>query len=366
MRLTNLAHFLITLTLMTLLASAALADTLVLRNGSVLKGTFVGFENGEFVFRITSGDNRNQGRTVRFPARDVTKLTLDDEGRDAASNRDPRNDGYPRRDPDATSNTGGWRSYPQLDVRLEDQWIRSNIEVRNGQRVRVEATGTIRLEGRTQTGPEGLRNRADQDAPEPNEADGILLAGIGQDSNSPAIVVGRSKEFIADRDGRLYFTVNHGVTRGSSGAFQVAVQVDESYSGSNNTTGGGASRGQERTITVQATQPWIDTGIDVEPGMNFEITAEGGITVSSQYRNVGPEGEMRAQVSSSHYPMQEAGVGALLTKIRYRDGRDSNILVVGRNNHAAAEPGEYGRLMLGINDDYFRDNSGSFTVTIRW
>lgn len=377
MRLHNLAKFLITLTLAALLASAALADTLVLRNGSILKGTFVGFENGEFVFRITSGDARNQGRTVRFLAREVTKLTLDEEGLDAASNRNPRNDGYPRRDPNNSSgnpanpanpaNPGGWRSYPSLDVRLDDQWIRTNIEVRNGQRVRVEATGTIRLEGRTSTGPEGLRNRADGDAPEPTEADGVLLAGVGQDENSPIIVVGRSKEFVADRDGRLYFTVNHGVTRGSTGAFQVRVQVGESYNAPSANTGtGNVSRGQERTITVSATQPWVDTGIDVEPGMTFEITAQGGITISSQYRNVGPQGEMRAKVSSSRYPVEEAGVGALLTRIRYRDGRESNILVVGNSNQASTEPGEYGRLMLGINDDFFRDNSGSFTVRIRW
>jgi hypothetical protein len=370
MRLKNPIQLLITLTLTTLLASVALADTLVLRNGSILKGTFVGFENGEFIFRITSGDNRNQGRTVRFPARDVTKLTLDDEGRDPNSGRDPRNDGYPRRDPNntggSTGRTGGWRSYPPIEVRLADQWIRTDIELRRGQRVRVEASGTIRLEGRTPTGPEGLRNRADQDAPEPNEADGVLLAGVGQDDSSPIIVIGRSREFTADRDGRLYFTVNHGDTRNATGSFQVRVQVDESYGGPSGGNTGNNSRGQERTITVQANQPWVDTGIEVEPGMTFEITAEGGIDIGQNWRNVGPEGERRAQVSSSRYPVQDAGVGALLTKIRYRDGRESNILVVGRSNSATAEPGEYGRLMLGINDDYFRDNSGSFRVRIRW
>jgi hypothetical protein len=42
---------LIGVALIALLASAALADTLVLKNGSVLKGTFVGFENGVFLFR---------------------------------------------------------------------------------------------------------------------------------------------------------------------------------------------------------------------------------------------------------------------------------------------------------------------------
>src|SRR5438552_4254936 len=132
MRLTMMTKILTSVAFTVLLASAALADTLVLKNGSVLKGTFVGFENGVFLFKITSGDARNQGRTLRFPASEVTKLTLDNDGLDPSSDRDPRNDNFPRRDPDKGGNTGGSgsRTYPPIEVRLEDQWIRSNIEVR--------------------------------------------------------------------------------------------------------------------------------------------------------------------------------------------------------------------------------------------
>lgn len=371
MRLNILTKALTILTLAVCLTGAALADTLVHRNGSILKGTFVGFENGEFIFKITTGDNRNQGRTIRIAARDVVKLTLDNDGLDTTA-RDPRNDGYPSRNPNTGGSTGGWRSYPAVDVRLDDQWIRSNIEVRNGQRIRIDATGTIRLEGRTPTGPEGLRSRADQNAPEPSEADGVLLAGIGQDANSPSIVIGKSREFVADHDGMLYFTVNHGETRNATGVFRVTVQVDQSYSSPTGNTGGntgntgGGRQGQERSFTVRANQDWLDTGIEVQPGMQFEIIAEGTIDIGAGYRSVGPDGERRAQVSTSRYPVQDAGVGALLTKIRYRNGGDSNILVVGRQGGGTVDQNEYGRLMLGINDDYLRDNSGSFTVRVRW
>jgi hypothetical protein len=56
----------------------------------------------------------------------------------------------------------------------------------------------------------------------------------------------------------------------------------------------------------------------------------------------------------------------LIGKIRYRDGRDSNFVFIGSRGAPASEPNEYGRLFLGINDDYFRDNTGSYRVTIRW
>jgi hypothetical protein len=334
-----------------LMVSLTLADTLYLRNGSVIKGTFIGFENGKFIFQL---DNGSRGE---WTPQQVSKLELDRYT--------------------SGGNTGGniggsnWRAYPEFDVRLEDQWIRSNIEVRRGQTIRANATGNIALEGRTNTTPDGLRSRADQYAPEPNEADGVLLAAIGQDANSPSVVVGRSKEFVADRDGMLYFTVNHGETRNARGSFKVKVQVDQNtggYVGSGNTgsgNAGGQTTGQERTINVSATEAWTDTGIDVTPNMHFEITAEGTIDIGANYRNIGPDGEMRARVSTSRYPTQD-GVGALITKIRYRNGGDSNILLVGRQGGGTTEANEYGRLMLGINDDYFKDNRGSFRVTIRW
>ena len=341
------------------MASAALAnDTLYLKNGSVIKGTFIGFENGKFIFQL---DNGSRGE---WTPQQVNRLELDNYrpgGNTGGSGSG--SGGYPTRP------TGGWTNHPEFDVRLDDQWIRSNITVRNGQRVRVEASGSLTLDGRTNTGPEGLRTRADQYAPEPNEMDGVLLAGIGQDANAPSIVVGRSKEFVADRDGMLYFTVNHGETRNSRGAFKVRVQVDPNggYNGGN--TGGntgGTTTGQERTITISGTEAWTDTGIDVQPNMTFQIIAEGTIAIGANFNSVGPDGEMRAQVSTSRYPVQERGVGALIAKIRLRNGGDSNILYVGRQGGGTTEPNEYGRLLIGINDDYFKDNRGSFSVRVRW
>ncbi|HEX5081277.1 MAG TPA: hypothetical protein VFY40_04475 [Blastocatellia bacterium] len=361
-----------------LMAGASLADVLYLKDGSVLKGNFAGYENGKFIFE--TGGNR-----LEFRPDQVLRLVVDrNDRRPPIAPRPPleRTERRPPGDAGDPPYSSGKR--PDLirtfDVKLEDQYFRTPIELRRGQHVRIEATGTIYLGGRTATGPEGLRGRTDPDAPMPQENDGALIAAIGQDPDSPPIFIGSSREFTSDGDGILYLTVNHGETRDARGSFRVNVIIDRGGSRSGQPRGGigagersaderpgGSRTGQarEKTITVYANQPWIDTGIDVEPNMTFSITAEGMIELDSRNRSE-PNGNSSAINSTSSYPMSDVAPGALIGKIRYRDGRDSNFVFIGSRGEPTTEPNEYGRLFLGINDDYFRDNTGSYKVTIRW
>src|SRR6266508_661249 len=126
------------LILTVLMASAALADVLYLKNGSVLRGSFIGYENGKFIFE--TGGNR-----LEFRPDQVSRLVVE------------RDDRRPPNDPSEPPYSPSERREPirTFDVRLEDQWFRSQIQVERGQRVRIEASGTIYLEGRTANGPEG-------------------------------------------------------------------------------------------------------------------------------------------------------------------------------------------------------------------
>ncbi len=65
-------------------------------------------------------------------------------------------------------------------------------------------------------------------------------------------------------------------------------------------------------------------------------------------------------------PVPGERAGALIARIHYRQGGDSNIILVGTGNTLQVDTGEYGRLWLGINDDSFGDNKGAFTVRVRW
>ncbi len=197
-------------------SSAVQADTLYLRNGSTLQGNFLRFENGTFVFQLTSGGDRDRGRVLRFPTRDVLRLVTDHDADGTLSSTTPTTKPTP---------ASPFDTQPNIDVRLANDWINSNIQVTQGQRIRIEATGTVRLEGRDISSPSGI-NRRDSNAPLPDENAGTLVASIGNDLNSPIISIGRSKEFVADRDGILYFTINYWETSNSSGSYQVRVQTE--------------------------------------------------------------------------------------------------------------------------------------------
>lgn len=341
--------------LFVLMAGTALADTLYLKDGTEVKGAFIGFEDGQFTFEASDGSQ------TKYLSRRVSRLVID-RG-DAQYRRNPRR-GTGAASSTAGSSSGRWESVAPFDVRLADQWIRSEIEVYKGQQIRVQATGTVTLEGQTVVNPEGLSNRRDADAPMPNENDGALIAVIGKDPDAPSILIGRQKDFVADRDGMLYFTVNHWETRNSKGAFRVNVSVNRGTLG---WTGDSTDETlkHQKIVTISGTQAWTDTGIDMISGATIEIIAEGQITISAN-RRTGPDGDRNANVRTSIYPIPSSGVGALIAKIRYRDGSDSRIRFIGSSDQMRLGSGEYGRLFVGVNDDVFNDNGGSYRVTIRW
>jgi hypothetical protein len=197
-------------------SGAVQADTLFLRNGSTLQGNFLRFENDQFVFQLSTGGDRDRGRVLRFPSKEVLRLVTDRDADGTLSKTNPT-----VRPPAA----GTFETQPNVDVRLANDWVNSNIAVVTGQRIRIEATGTVRLEGRDNSSPSGI-NRRDPNAPLPDDNAGALVASIGNDLNSPIMLIGRAKEFVADRDGVLYFTVNYWETSNSSGSYQVRVQTE--------------------------------------------------------------------------------------------------------------------------------------------
>lgn len=374
--------------------TAAAADTVYLRGGTSLRGTLLGFVNGRFAFQLSqnatlpvrSADSRNTTstqttRTVRIGEviflrpRDVERLEVDGRSLD-----------------DARYQT------QTIDVALGPNWVDTGVDVRRGERIRIDATGTI-YAGRTRITPAGL-STTDPSAPLPRAAEGQLIGVIGNDFDAPIIEIGAGREFTADRAGRLYLTVNRGSYTDARGAYNVRIrkEVDltalgrtpvddrsddaDPFGFPGETTGPAptrtrrrgdfpsddrrTSRQLERTINVSGNESrGIDTGIDLRAGDQITISASGSITAGQRVGVVGPDGARAGATSIfgvSRRPVPNAGVGALIGYIAQPGATTTQPFLVGSQLVYTAQVD--GRLYLLVNDDNYGDNSGSFSVRI--
>lgn len=375
--------------------TAAAADTVYLRGGTSLRGTLLGFVNGRFAFQVNQAatlpvrsDNRNTTasqttRTVRIGEviflrpRDIERLEIDGRSLDEARYQTQT-----------------------VEVALGPNWVDTGVDARRGERIRIDATGTI-YAGRTRITPAGL-STTDPSSPLPRAAEGQLIGVIGNDFDAPIIEIGAGREFTADRDGRLYLTVNRGSYTDARGAFNVRVRKEIDLTALGRTTtddrsddadpfgfpgattgpaptrsrrrGGDfpttndrrTSRMLERTFNVTGTESrGLDTGIDLRAGDQITINASGSITAGQRVGAVGPDGA-RSGASSifgvSRRPVPTAGVGALIGYLAQPGATATQPFLVGSQLTLTAASD--GRLYLLVNDDNYNDNSGGFSVRI--
>ena len=351
------------------MVSIAAADTFYLRDGRTIRGTLLGFVNGRFVVRIerryeannadsnVARNRDNQGEIQYFRPEEIDRIEI--EGRSLDEGRFETKD---------------------VQVTLESNWVDSGVYVRRGERVQVSASGVITV-GRQRISPEGLRSN-DQSAPLPNAAEGELIGAIGNDPRAPIIELGSSREFTADRNGRLFLTANRGSYTDARGAFNVQIRSErgqprDTYEdrdaagirsrGQDNDRNRDRGRGQrDLTINVPGNSRGLDTGIDLRAGDPITISATGTITAGRRIGDVGPDGGRGSGVGSviNTRPIPSAGVGALIAYIRMANGQLSQPYLIG-SNLSTSVPTD-GRLILAINDDDYSDNSGSFSVRIRY
>lgn len=358
---------LLAITILLVTASFAAADTLYLRDGRTIRGTLLGFINGRFVVRVERRYATNTQAPIRNPE---SPNRRDDEGEIQYF----RPDEVERIEIEGRSLDDARLETSTVQVSLESNWIDSGINLRRNQRVQIDASGVITV-GRSRITPDGLQ-RTDPTAPLPGAREGELIGTIGDDARAPIIELGSSREFTADRDGRLYLTANRGSYTDARGSFTVQIkrQRGVDYADSDRRPGGIRSRNRlpvepaqrEITINVPGTSRGTDTGIDVRAGDPITFTASGTIIAGQRVGQVGPDGTTNTGFGAvvNARPVPTAGVGALIAYVRMANGQLSQPYLVG-SQLAGTIPVD-GRLILAINDDNYGDNGGSFSVRIRY
>jgi len=271
------------LTAILVASTTAYADTIYLKNGSVIKGKVSSFADDQFVVILNTGsasratiyyadisriefDSAGVSADVGAPPRETVRDTIRDTSRDTTSSgasrqpvvpdtppvRDNPPDAPPRSGgsspatdsgsqpsesakpiplagdsdstPSSSRKSGGGRT-TSVDVIAKRDWTSTGMIVRRGDRVRITATGTVTLDPTTgqTSGPDGI------DQPDPKKLmqdrpTGSLIAVIGAD-NDDFIFIGSSAEFVAARDGLLFLSVNEGNLSDNSGAYKAAIEV---------------------------------------------------------------------------------------------------------------------------------------------
>ena len=132
--------------------------------------------------------------------------------------------------------------------------------------------------------------------------------------------------------------------------------ADESTVGSN-----------KKIVRVPGRQPWTQTGIYIQPGDIVTISASGGVSFSAGSAPSGPAGDSPDcyTVASGPwgwrlrpYVANELPCTSLLGRIR----EDGTVFYAGAQTTFHAATG--GQLFLGVNDNYFGDNSGYWTAEV--
>ena len=220
---------------------AVLADTIRLKDGSVIRGQIVSFKNEQFTIVVGSG-TRGRKSQITVYMEDVESIDFDQVGNTSNStgpNNDTNNNQPPyqppvNNQPTYTPPTNNNQSAPptffQINAKVRadntsNGWTNTGLVVRRGQRLRITATGRVSLGNNRFSTPDGLTNVPDRDKLMRNQPTGGLILVIGDD-NDDFIFVGRSRDFVAQRDGVLFLGVNEGNLSDNSGLFEVVIEAE--------------------------------------------------------------------------------------------------------------------------------------------
>ena len=246
----NTFRLLLSVLLLVSISTPLLADTIRLKDGSVIRGQVIGFKDQQFTILIGGNARGRRGQTTVY-VEDVESIdfdantnntgsapTLDDS---TARNNPPINrPSSPATQPDSTDSrnidtlpvSSATPTFFTIKVAVRadnanNGWTNSGLVVRKGQRLRISASGRVSLgRGRFST-PGGVATIQDADKLMRNEATGALIAVIGDD-NDDFILIGPRREFVAQRDGVLFLGVNEGDLTDNTGSYDIVIEAEAS------------------------------------------------------------------------------------------------------------------------------------------
>ena len=239
----KISYALAAFALVVALVVPSFADTIRLKDGSVIRGDVIGFKDQQFTVLIGAGAKGRRSRTTIY-VEDIESIEFDSNvastGTEGPANDSPSNEPQPQpvRDTEPSapvnvptqpvSGTSPAFFTIKVSVRADNTnngWTNSGLVVRKGQRLKISASNRISLGGGRFATPAGVATISDNEKLMRTEPTGALIAVIGDD-NDDFILVGNRRDFVAQRDGVLFLGVNEGNLTDNTGTYDVVVEAE--------------------------------------------------------------------------------------------------------------------------------------------
>jgi hypothetical protein len=231
------------LVVVSLIGSAAIADTVKLKDGSVLKGKVVSYTQGKFTIEVSIGGAISQHvvpieevESVEFDPGNIERISRAEPSGASQPLDPPSRSRIPRDnateaatpDPGVTPIADNAGSLPVIaektvSVAAAADWTSTEIRIQRGQRIVITASGEVDLGDNQRASPDGL-SLADSRKLVAARPTGALIAVVGDD-NDDFIFVGSAIAFVAPHNGILFLSVNEGNLKDNTGAFVARVKV---------------------------------------------------------------------------------------------------------------------------------------------
>jgi PA-IL-like protein len=233
----------ISLSVVVLLCASVFADTIRLKDGSIIKGRITAFTAGKFTIAIGEGTSRR--RELSFDAEEIESIAFDrndfsNRSADVVTKPVPTNTPVveepvaiqPKKNETETSKPVTIPASIKpivLNVNVladstANGWTNSGWVVKKGQRIRITGSGEVSLGKGQKASPSGIAALDDESKLLKSVPTGALIAVIGDDNND-FIYVGADREFTAVRDGTLFLGLNEGNLNDNSGTFKVKIEI---------------------------------------------------------------------------------------------------------------------------------------------
>ena len=230
----------------------ALADTIRLKDGSVIRGQVIGFKDQQFTILIGSGAQGRRSRTLIY-VEDIESIEFDAATTSAAStlaneplagdtsvpDTQPVRSNPPRTTTTPPVSTSAPTFFTikigvhakqcttqnSTELCSPNGWTNTGLVVRRGQRLRITSTGRVSLGGGRFSTSAGLPSLVDNDKLMRTEPTGALIAVIGDD-NDDFLLISTRRDFVAQRDGVLFLGVNEGNLNDNTGTYDVVIEAE--------------------------------------------------------------------------------------------------------------------------------------------